>query len=254
MEKQSKKKLTKGDIICIVILAVLAIILIPIFAINFTLIIKGSIRPEVPPDVFGIAPMAVTTGSMEGDREDGFSEGALIFVSILDDSEKQRLSEGDIVTFRLDRTYVTHRIESVVRGADGSVVSVITRGDTNNTDDGAIPLENVIGLCTGSIAGAGSFAMFMQTPLGIVIVVGIPILLYIVYDVTRITIYNRRVKADAETDADSEKDKEIRRLQQLLAEKESGVTSVQEDGQDTPLSEADSAEGGSDKAEHADQN
>ena len=120
--------------------------------------------------------------------------------------------------------------------------------------DGAIPLENVIGLCTGSIAGAGSFAMFMQTPLGIVIVVGIPILLYIVYDVTRITIYNRRVKADAETDADSEKDKEIRRLQQLLAEKESGVTSVQEDGQDTPLSEADSAEGGSDKAEHADQN
>ena len=96
--------------------------------------------------------------------------------------------------------------------------------------------------------------MFMQTPLGIVIVVGIPILLYIVYDVTRITIYNRRVKADAETDADSEKDKEIRRLQQLLAEKESGVTSVREDGQDTPLSEADSAEGGSDKAEHADQN
>ena len=96
--------------------------------------------------------------------------------------------------------------------------------------------------------------MFMQTPLGIVIDVGIPILLYIVYDVTRITIYNRRVKADAETDADSEKDKEIRRLQQLLAEKESGVTSVQEDGQDTPLSEADSAEGGSDKAEHADQN
>ena len=77
MEKQSKKKLTKGDIISIVILAVLAIILIPIFAINFTLIIKGSIRPEVPPEVFGIAPMAVTTGSMEGDREDGFSEGAL---------------------------------------------------------------------------------------------------------------------------------------------------------------------------------
>ena len=60
--------------------------------------------------------------------------------------------------------------------------------------------------------------MYMQTPLGIVIVVGIPILLYIVYDVTRITIYNRRVKADVETDADSEKDKEIRRLQQLLAE------------------------------------
>ncbi len=222
MSERSKKKLSKGDIVSFVILGALAVILIPVFVINFTLIIKGSIRSDVPPDVFGVAPMAVTTGSMDGDREGGFPEGALIFVHMLDEEEKQSLAEGEVVTFRTNGTYVTHRIVSVVRDADGSVVSVVTRGDANDADDGAIPLENVIGRCTGSIAGAGSFAMFMQTPLGIVIVVGVPVLLYVVYDVIRITANNRRVRAEGQAEKESEKDEEIRRLQRLLEGKENG--------------------------------
>ena len=84
-EAKEKKKRTKGDIASLVILIVLAVILVPIFAINLTLIIKGSIDPDVPPDVFGVAPMAVTTGSMDGDEADSFAEGALIFVRILDE-------------------------------------------------------------------------------------------------------------------------------------------------------------------------
>ena len=112
-EAKEKKKRTKGDIASLVILIVLAVILVPIFAINLTLIIKGSIDPDVPPDVFGVAPMAVTTGSMDGDEADSFAEGALIFVRILDEEEKQALQEGDIVTFRTNGAYVTHRIVTV---------------------------------------------------------------------------------------------------------------------------------------------
>lgn len=220
-EAKEKKKRTKGDIASLVILIVLAVILVPIFAINLTLIIKGSIDPDVPPDVFGVAPMAVTTGSMDGDEADSFAEGALIFVRILDEEEKQALQEGDIVTFRTNGAYVTHRIVTV-NTVDGAVVSVTTKGDANNANDGAILLENVVGLCTGSVAGMGSFAMFLQTPVGILVVVGVPVLLYIVYDVTRITLTNRRAKAAAAAGAQSEaeKDEEIRRLRELLAEKE----------------------------------
>lgn len=52
--------------------------------------------------------------------------------------------------------------------------------------------------------------------------IGVPVLLYIVYDVTRITLTNRRAKAAAAAGAQSEaeKDEEIRRLRELLAEKE----------------------------------
>ena len=220
-EAKEKKKRTKGDIASLVILIVLAVILVPIFAINLTLIIKGSIDPDVPPDVFGVAPMAVTTGSMDGDEADSFAEGALIFVRILDEEEKQALQEGDIVTFRTNGAYVTHRIVTV-NTVDGAVVSVTTKGDANSANDGAILLENVVGLCTGSVAGMGSFAMFLQTPVGIVVVIGIPVLLYIAYDVTRITLNNRRIKAAEaakQAEKESEKGEEIRPLPELRAEK-----------------------------------
>lgn len=209
-EAKEKKKRTKGDIASLVILIVLAVILVPIFAINLTLIIKGSIDPDVPPDVFGVAPMAVTTGSMDGDEADSFAEGALIFVRILDEEEKQALQEGDIVTFRTNGAYVTHRIVTV-NTVDGAVVSVTTKGDANSANDGAILLENVVGLCTGSVAGMGSFAMFLQTPVGIVVVIGIPVLLYIAYDVTRITLNNRRIRRRKPPDRRRRRAKRTRR-------------------------------------------
>ena len=224
------------------ILIVLAVILVPIFAINLTLIIKGSIDPDVPPDVFGVAPMAVTTGSMDGDEADSFAEGALIFVRILDEEEKQALQEGDIVTFRTNGAYVTHRIVTV-NTVDGAVVSVTTKGDANSANDGAILLENVVGLCTGSVAGMGSFAMFLQTPVGIVVVIGIPVLLYIAYDVTRITLNNRRIKAAEaakQAEKESEKDEEIRRLRELLAEKDGAAE--QAEGEKSAERSSDSGE------------
>lgn len=241
-EVKEKKKRTKGDIASLVILIVLAVILVPIFAINLTLIIKGSIDPDVPPDVFGVAPMAVTTGSMDGDEADSFAEGALIFVRILDEEEKQALQEGDIVTFRTNGAYVTHRIVTV-NTVDGAVVSVTTKGDANSANDGAILLENVIGLCTGSVAGLGDFAMFLQTPVGIVVVIGIPVLLYIAYDVTRITLNNRRIKAAEaakQAEKESEKDEEIRRLRELLAEKDGAAE--QAEGEKSAERSSDSGE------------
>lgn len=241
-EAKEKKKRTKGDIASLVILIVLAVILVPIFAINLTLIIKGSIDPDVPPNVFGVAPMAVTTGSMDGDEADSFAEGALIFVRILDEEEKQALQEGDIVTFRTNGAYVTHRIVTV-NTVDGAVVSVTTKGDANSANDGAILLENVVGLCTGSVAGMGSFAMFLQTPVGIVVVIGIPVLLYIAYDVTRITLNNRRIKAAEaarQAEKESEKDEEIRRLRELLAEKDGAAE--QAEGEKSAERSSDSGE------------
>lgn len=245
-EQNTKKRRTKGDIVSLVILIVLAVILIPIFAINLTLIIKGSTDPNTPPSVFGIAPMAVVSNSMDGDEPDSFAKGALIFVRILSDEEKQELKEGDIVTYRDEKnnTFVTHRVVTVNLDEKGEVASVTTKGDVNTSPDWYdgkewIPLENVIGVCTGSMGGMGSFAMFLQSPEGIVVVVGIPVLVYIAYDVTRITLYNRRAKAAAAAEAaaqENEKDEEIRRLRELLAEKGDPAS------EDAPAAEAEGAE------------
>lgn len=196
---ETKAKVGKrtGDVIALVVMIVLTVLLLPIFVINLTLIIKGSMRPDVPPDVFGVAPLAVTSGSMDGDAEGSFPQGSLIFVRILDDGEKQELKEGDVVTFHSeDNVYVTHRIIDVMRNEAGAIESVVTKGDANAASDGAIPVGNIVGICTGSIAGLGEFSLFLQTPVGIIVFIGIPVLLFIVYDVTRIALYNRRVKAE----------------------------------------------------------
>lgn len=249
-QQREKPPKRAGDIAATVIMIVLSVILIPVLAINLTLIIKGNTNDSVPPDVFAIAPLAVTSPSMNGGREDSFDEGALIFVRILDEEEKQSLAQGDIVTFRAtDGAYVTHRIVSLNYDESGALTSVITRGDANAATDGTIPLSGVVGICTGSVAGLGGFAMFLQTPVGILVFIGIPVLIFIAYDVTRILLHNRRVRLEAAkegaegaleqkeselADVRSElrdKDEEIRRLRALVEAKEktSGASADREE-------------------------
>ena len=214
-----EKKGTKRGRISLAVMIIVSVILIPILIVNLVLIVKGSVNSEMPPDVFGIAPLAVTSGSMEGDEDGSFSKGALIFVKILSDEAKNDIKVGDVVTFRSGDAYVTHRVIGLNMGADGKLSSVTTKGDANNISDGAIPLSNVVGMCVGSVAGLGGFSMFLQTPAGILVFVGIPVLLFIAYDVTRIVLHNKRVRAENEAGT-AEKDEEIRRLRAMLEEKE----------------------------------
>lgn len=227
----------KSDIAALVIMIVLAVILIPVLVVNLTLIIKGNVNRDVPPSIFGVAPLAVTSGSMSGENDDSFDVGALIFVKILGDEDKQNLEDGDIVCFSVDdgveKIYVTHRI--VTRNVEnGSLVSVVTKGDANNVTDGAVLIENVLGICIGSAGGLGGFSMFLQTPVGILVFVGIPVALFIAYDVVRITIYNKKVKAaNAEKDRDEElrdKDEEIARLRAMVEQQERAKDENSSDG------------------------
>lgn len=206
---------SRSEKIKTVILIVLTVLLLPVLIVNLTLIVKGSLNSETPPDVFGIAPLAVTSGSMSGENEDSFDEGALIFVRLLDEEEIAALETGDIITFVSSDVYVTHRIIAVNRDAGGNVISFVTQGDANNTTDGAIPIENVIGQCVGHVAGLGGFAIFMQTPAGILVIVGVPVLLFIAYDVLRIYLHNRRVREEEGREM-REKDEEIERLRAQL--------------------------------------
>ena len=58
-----EKKGTKRGRISLAVMIIVSVILIPILIVNLVLIVKGSVNSEMPPDVFGIAPLAVTSGS-----------------------------------------------------------------------------------------------------------------------------------------------------------------------------------------------
>ena len=220
-EAAAAKKAKVKNAVMIGVIVALIVVLLPLLIINLTLIIKGSLNPDMPPDLFGTAPLAVTTDAMAGEEEGCFSDGALIFVKLLDADEKESLKEGDVITFRSEELFVTYRITEVVRGEDGSVHSFRAIGDKDAKEGVNVPLtvspENVIGVVTGSVAGLGGFAMFLQTPVGVLVFVGIPVVAYLIYDISRIALSNKRAKA-AQGEKLREKDEEIARLKAMVGE------------------------------------
>ncbi len=208
--------------ITIAVTVILIVLLFPLLCINLTLIIKGSLNPDMPPDIFGTAPLAVTTDAMAGDAEGCFDDGALIFVDLLTAEEVQSLREGDVITFRSsDDLFVTLRITEVLKNDAGEVTAFSVIGDKDAADGVNVPLtvsaSNVIGVVTGSVANLGGFAMFLQTPVGVLVFVGIPVVAYLIYDISRIALSNKRAKA-AQGEKLREKDEEIARLKAMVGE------------------------------------
>ena len=229
--EKAKDPVNAKKIILFACVCLVAACLLAILAMNLTLIIRGSLHSETAPHIFGIAPLTVESGSMEGDREDSFRKGALIFIRVLDEEEKQSLKTGDIVCFTTqdaqgNAIYVTHRIISDAdRDANGRLQTVITMGDANNSaDTPAVPLEDVFGVCVGHVNGLGDFAVFLQSPWGIALFAGVPILLFIAYDIFRIRGVRASQSAETSRDELREKEEEIARLRAMLGNSQSDGT------------------------------
>lgn len=161
--------------------AVLCVIFSFLLVCNVTIIVKGTLHPETPPSVFGVAPMVVLSGSMSGTAEGHIEVGDLIFATAAD---TDKLQVGDVVSFMEDNVVVTHRIVEITADESGKK-QFITKGDANNAADPPIYADTVIGICRGRIPNLGDFAMFLQKPLGMAVFIGIPVCAFIVGDVIR---------------------------------------------------------------------
>lgn len=182
-----------------------------LLVLNLVIIIKGVIRPQVPPSVFGVMPMVVQSGSMSGSAADHIEVGDLIFVKKTDAGS---LKEGDIISFLEDKTVVTHRIVGIAQ--ENGSRSFTTKGDANNVEDQLPVTEDmVLGVYMTRIAGVGDFAMFLQKPLGMLLFIGVPLCAFILYDIIR-----RQRSAAREEKKTSELEQEVARLRRLAGEQE----------------------------------
>lgn len=89
------------------------------------------------PQCLGYQPYNVQTGSMEP----AFPVGSMIYVK---STPFEELKVGDVVTFRTSADggwIVTHRISRI----DKETATIVTKGDANNTEDGAILYSAIIG-------------------------------------------------------------------------------------------------------------
>lgn len=180
---------------------------------NMTIIIKGTLYPERPPSVLGITPMVVLSGSMSGDAEDHIEVGDLIFVG---KTEAEELEVGDVIAFMEGKVVVTHRIIEIQRDENG-VLLFTTKGDANNAQDQRpVTASNLVGIYKARIPKVGDFALFLQTPMGMVLFIGLPLLAFIIYDIIRRQQYVRK-----ESKKTAELEAELERLRKLAGERES---------------------------------
>ena len=155
----------------------LCMIFIPVIILNLLLIVSTYLHPETLPGVLGIKPVIVLSGSMEPE----IMAGDLIFLHNTDTAD---LKEGDVICYLISGKAVTHRIIEVTAGDDG-LPRYITRGDANNVEDRlAVREDQIQGIWRGGrIEGLGNKILAMQTPVGMLITILCPLLLFILWDV-----------------------------------------------------------------------
>ena len=204
----TKEKAGKGRLrhVATLLGVILCVALVPLLAVNITLIAKSFIHPEEVPDFMGYKPFIVLSGSMEP----AVMTGDLVITQEVDPAS---LQAGDVIAYRYgDSSIITHRIREVTQ-KDG-LRAFITKGDANNADDNVMPTEDLVeGRLRWTVPGLGNAAMFLQTPYGLLIAAGVPLLAYLLIDLLR------RRRRDGHDRRESQRlQEELERMRQQLAQ------------------------------------
>lgn len=119
-----------------------------------TVIILIMVAGFTAPRLFGIKPFVVLSGSMEPT----IPTGSCVFVNTKDTN----VDEGDIITFSLSTgkdssVFVTHRVNQIT---DDGLIQ--TKGDNNDSPDGYLESDAVIGTVMFHIPVLGQILDFLQ--------------------------------------------------------------------------------------------
>ena len=119
-----------------------------------TVIILIMVAGFTAPRLFGIKPFVVLSGSMEPT----IPTGSCVFVNTKDTD----VDEGDIITFSLSTgedssVFVTHRVNKIT---DDGLIQ--TKGDNNDSPDGYLESDAVIGTVMFHIPVLGQILDFLQ--------------------------------------------------------------------------------------------
>ena len=180
------KKVVKRIINIIIDIIVILILAVSVLIVTLSLTSKSS----GVPNVFGVAPLSVLTGSME----DTINTGDLIFCEVTNDPSYE-YKKGDIVTFYKDingnSELNTHRIVEVVK--DDNITYYRTQGDNKKTnpepDEELQTSSSIVAKYTGTkIGGVGNFLSFLRTQPGFFLCVLLPMIIFFVYEAIRVVL------------------------------------------------------------------
>ena len=211
MPPEAPKKKRKGGRLAFRIFLIVLISLVlggGVYMLNAKRLVRNAM-----PMPFGVGFSVVLSGSMEPT----LSVDDLVIVRAAED-----YAVGDVVVYQSGHSLVIHRIVAL----EGDCV--VTRGDANNMEDAPVARTDIKGRMVGVIPRAGLAVHFLQSPLGIILLLALAVFLL-----------NRswsKEKASDEKDLDELK-AEIRRLKELeerkLEREQSAPEAVQTEAEPT---------------------
>ena len=140
-----------------ILINVIIDIIIFLLVVGIIIALYGFIQVKVQKkaycNYFGYTYFQILTGSME----DYIKIDDVVIVRITD-----KIKENDVISYKNGISVITHRVIEVHE--DG----YITKGDNNNTDDGLIEKNNVIGKVVYIGKGFGKIKKFILEPIVII--------------------------------------------------------------------------------------
>lgn len=167
------------------------LIIIGIFLIYYVIAARIVIKnPEYKP-LFSLYNIA--TGSMEPNIK---VDDVIVNIRV---KSPESIKVGDVITFSSTSSIskgltVTHRVINIIKNDDGTY-EYVTKGDFNPSADSATAkYDDIIGKVAIKLPGVGKIQGFIATKMGWFIVVLLPALGVIIYDVIKIIklVYNKK--------------------------------------------------------------
>ena len=174
MNETNTKRAKTQKVLTILIIISLALML-PVFIINCTLIIKSLANPDVPPSLFGVTTLYIDEDLSSIDVK----KGDMIFI---DNCGPEDIEVGDAIYYKtLSGAFAIQTVHTVLPNNEGWYTVEPTEGfNIFNT----VSANQLIGEYEGTkIPVLGGVATFTQSIPGIIICLAIPLGLLVAYEV-----------------------------------------------------------------------
>lgn len=225
------KRVANIVIKCIVAL----LIAFAVFMMVFTIVTVSTVNKNER-SLFGYRFYIVLSDSMSEseknkDLDVHFDAGDIIIAKKVEDPTA--LQPGEIISFisqNTDDSYgqtVTHMIDSVVT-RNGQLIGYKTFGtNTGAIDETMVEPEFVLGTYAGKLPKVGSFFQYTKTTVGYILLILIPFVLLITYNIVNFVLLFRRYRGEQKAILQRERDEieeqrrqneeQLRRTEELLA-------------------------------------
>ena len=189
------------------------------------LVFSAQNNKEGIPSIMGNSLVTIQSDSMNPTLK----KGDLILDKVLTPEDMASLRKGDIITYLVDLNgdgtpeLNTHRIMDVY--AEGGYTYYVTKGDNKETnpinDKDPVRYHDVVAKYSGTrIPVVGGIISFLQSSIGFLVVIVIPLVLFFLYELYRFIVAMINLKGKKQISADEKDEIEKRAIEEYRRQQE----------------------------------